>query len=264
MPISEPYVVIPLTRGLVTAVSVQDESRVRQYIWYALRRPSTQFSWSAKSDRTDQGRVSLHRFLLNPPDGVQVDHWNMNSLDNRRCNLRMCTFEQQMRNRRKRPGSASQYKGVVRYANNWASRIFNTEKQKEITLGVFCNEIDAANAYDMAAREYFGKFAVLNFPLPHEQPPPVPPEVINAVPNDTSRFVGHRSKHGVSSRFVGVYYVRVPALYSGGAWRFRIRIGGNRVEYQFKTELEAAIARNEYIVANNLPHPLNDIPDEQT
>jgi len=36
--------------------------------------------------------------------------------------------------------------------------------RKSKFIGYFDNEIDAAKAYDTAARKYHGAFAVLNFP----------------------------------------------------------------------------------------------------
>lgn len=44
-------------------------------------------------------RIRLHRFLMAPPKGMQVDHINRNKLDNRRCNLRIVTNQQNHFNR---------------------------------------------------------------------------------------------------------------------------------------------------------------------
>lgn len=112
------------------------------------------------------GRLS--RLLLQAPKGMNVDHINGNPLDNRKANLRFASSQQNNRNRAKtsRPKS-SQYKGVSRDRNRWTAVIYSNYRQ--IYLGSFVNEVDAARAYDAKAREIFGEFAAVNFPLSSEQ-----------------------------------------------------------------------------------------------
>jgi hypothetical protein len=112
--------------------------------------------------------ISMHRVILDPPDGLVVDHRNGEPLDNRRCNLRLATLEENARNHRKRvTATGSQFKGVAlakdkwRTAKKWRARI--VVDSKSIHLGYFANEVDAAKAYDEAAKIHFGEFARLNF-----------------------------------------------------------------------------------------------------
>ena len=101
----------------------------------------------------------LHRYILKAPKKVYVDHINGNPLDNRRENLRICTIAQNNQNARKHKSRLSRYKGVDFHNNKWRVNV----KKKHI--GYFEKEIHAAMVYDIWAKELFGEFAKLNFPV---------------------------------------------------------------------------------------------------
>ena len=95
------------------------------------------------------------------------DHINRNRLDNRRANLRLCTYAQSARNVSKQASHngrkcSSKYKGVTlrKKSGLWMARIDKDYEQYH--LGYFENEEDAARAYNEAAIELHGEFASLN------------------------------------------------------------------------------------------------------
>ena len=106
----------------------------------------------------------MHHLVIDIPKGFFADHINHNGLDNRKANLRLATRTQNIWHRKKfKKPSRSQYKGVD-WANDmkrWRARI--RVNGKRIYIGSFENEIDAAKAYDNAAKKYHREFAVLNF-----------------------------------------------------------------------------------------------------
>ena len=132
--------------------------------------------WKAPNKATYYARFTkgkmrnkpIHRIILNTRK--QVDHINGNGLDNRRENLREATTQQNCRNR-KRKNSTSKFGGVSlkkdvikgKVYSRWVARI-QISKTERLQLGSFKTEIDAAKAYDKAAKKYFGEFARLNFP----------------------------------------------------------------------------------------------------
>lgn len=155
---------IPLTRGLEAIVDDEDFCRVAARTWQAkpaLSKNGRQLGWYVQ--RRDAGKtVYLHRFVLSAATGFLVDHINGDGLDNRRSNLRICSRAQNRANSVGRIG-VSGYRGVHRTKNErWYARIEIDGRARSV--GVFDDPKDAARAYDAAALELFGAFAVLNFP----------------------------------------------------------------------------------------------------
>ncbi len=91
-----------------------------------------------------------------------IDHKNRSRADNRICNLRECTRQENLRNSANRK-TPTGFKGVYGHPNG---RFYATIKidGNKISLGGFVSAEEAASAYDTAANEGFGEFALLNFP----------------------------------------------------------------------------------------------------
>lgn len=108
--------------------------------------------------------LRMHRLIMNPPKGMVIDHINGNGLDNRRRNLRICTQSQNMQNQKKGKGS-SIYKGVYLEKKHKYKKYLASIKldKKNIFIGYFHTEHQAALAYDLWANDLFGKFAKTNF-----------------------------------------------------------------------------------------------------
>lgn len=156
------YCTIPLTKGKVALIDFEDYERVSKLKWHAGKSHNTWYASHTAGKWPHQKRILLHRFILNCPAGVGVDHANLDGLDCRRDNIRLATDSQNMANRRKKDGCSSQFKGVfwVKKKSRWRSQIQVDNRGHK--LGYFTSEIDAAIAYNAAAVEAFGEFARLN------------------------------------------------------------------------------------------------------
>jgi len=67
--------------------------------------------------------VSLHRWLMDCPDGLVVDHINHNTLDNTRANMRNVDKFVNAQNTRVSTANSSGYKGVAKCGNRWTASI---------------------------------------------------------------------------------------------------------------------------------------------
>jgi len=161
-----------LTQGKVALIDDEDAPRVLAHKWTLLtiNRKSKVTYYARRSvmngDKSRSAKtrsVLLHRFILDAPDGVQVDHKNLDGLDNRRANLRLATNAQNHCNVPSRPSRIG-FRGVemLRHGNGYGARIkVNSEL---IRIGPFKTAEEAARAYDLMAKHYHGEFATLNFP----------------------------------------------------------------------------------------------------
>jgi hypothetical protein len=110
----------------------------------------------------DGKTVALHRLLLQPALGKEIDHINLDPTDNRRRNLRLATRQENERNKSLSKANTSGYKGVHwhKHRNKWRAMI--KVNQKSIHLGLFEEVDEAAEVYNAAAKKYFGEYAWLN------------------------------------------------------------------------------------------------------
>ena len=156
---------IPLTQGFVAIVDDTDYGRVSAHKWSATRAKTNVYG--VRKLRTPAGRTTsqlLHRFIMGVTDPeIHVDHEDHNGLNCQRHNLRKCVRGENDGNRRKTRGS-SQYKGVSwsKSKGRWRACITIV---RTVHLGYFADEVQAALAYDSAARTRFGVFAKCNFAL---------------------------------------------------------------------------------------------------
>lgn len=108
--------------------------------------------------------LKMHRVILNITDPlILVDHKNHNGLDNRRENLRVCNKSQNAHNGSSHKDSSSKFLGVHKeyYSGRWRAKI--TINKKQVYLGLYDNEEDAARAFDKAALQRDSNFVNLNF-----------------------------------------------------------------------------------------------------
>ena len=153
---------ITLTNGMIAYVDAADYEELSRYTWQLV-------SGGYAGRHENRKLIFMHRQIMNPPKGMQVDHLKGNRLDNTRARLGICTLSENAQNRAKRANATSRYRGVSysKDREEWVVALPREANQKFV--GSYDDEVEAARAYDYAAVLYLDDSARLNFP--EEWPP---------------------------------------------------------------------------------------------
>lgn len=160
---------IQLTQGQVAIVCDCHAHLVERHEWNAHRDAHTKSFYAVRNTSRDEqahgapSRLLMHRIINDTPKGLETDHKNRNTLDNRCSNLRSATHSENGRNRKLQYDNTSGFRGVHWRKDRGKFRAQVKVNGKHKHLGYFAYAVDAARAYDAAARELHGEFARLNF-----------------------------------------------------------------------------------------------------
>lgn len=148
---------VALTKGRFALVDEADFAEVSMHSWCLCGGPNPGAQTGIGSVRKE----TMHRLILRPAKGLEVDHVNGDRLDNRRANLRLCTMNENHFNLGRRADNRSGFKGVSRCVRNgrmrWQAHIH--ARGRHFVLGRFDTPEAAHEAYKAAAVKLHGEFA---------------------------------------------------------------------------------------------------------
>ena len=155
---------IPLTQDKFALVDDEDYEYLMQWKWCAIRGRHRWYAMRKSGART----LLMHRVVLDAPRRTPVDHINADGLDNRKCNLRLCTTGQNTQRGDFRTGKTG-YRGVQCVAERRSKyrarmRGGNGGERWVGHLGFYATPEEAAMAYDEAMLWIYGEHAFTNFP----------------------------------------------------------------------------------------------------
>lgn len=127
-------------------VDLCDVDKVKSYIWHIDK------SNGYVRGVVDGVLVRIHRFILDVPEDMVVDHIDGDKKNNTRENLRICTQQKNTLNKK-----IWKSKGVSLYRDGrWRARI--SLNRKEIHLGYFDTFEEALKVRKEAEVKYFGEY----------------------------------------------------------------------------------------------------------
>lgn len=130
----------------------------------------------------DNKRRPLHNYLFAHRKGFEIDHINLNTFDNRRCNIRYCTHQQNQCNQSLQSNNSSGVCGVSYYKPRQKFRARIKICQHDIHLGYYKSFEEAVMARNVGMACMFGEYGRYN------KTNFIPIWIINKVINICRRF----------------------------------------------------------------------------
>jgi hypothetical protein len=161
-PTEPSYRLIQLSQGLFAKVDAADFDWLMQWKWHARFNKNTNSFYAVRVVTLTPGRKGkkkstwMHREIVGNPLGFEVDHKDLDTLNNVRLNLRPATRSQNCMNRSMRSDNRSGFKGVRRAGRRWIGQI--TVDRKSKYLGTFDTAELAYAAYIESAKVEYGEF----------------------------------------------------------------------------------------------------------
>ena len=141
---------IPLTQGQFAMVDDWNFEWLSQWKWSAEKDGKTYYAQRKLYSNGSRTTIRMHRLINKTPKGLETDHINRNTLDNRKINLRTVSSQQNKFNTNIRIDNTSGYKGVTwdKQTNKWMSQI--GIDGKNIKLGRYFHLKEAIDARENA------------------------------------------------------------------------------------------------------------------
>ena len=144
--------------GYDVLISACDAIRILSKKWHIINGQKNVYFSQTYRENSKVKQLKLHRYIVDCPYDMDVDHINCNTLDCRRENLRICTRAENNRNRVKSQKNTSGFKGVRwrKKEKKWVAEI--SHNNKKIHLGYFDTPERAHEAYTIASEKYHKEF----------------------------------------------------------------------------------------------------------
>lgn len=221
---------IPLTQGELAIVDDEDYEFINQWNWQY----NNGYACRQQRNKGTRKKIYMHRVLSDSKEGEVTDHINFDKLDNRKSNLRKTDYKGNRVNT-KSIGGTSLFKGVRHRSSNHGFSAQITNDGKQLELGTYEKEEDAALAYNRKAIELFGKLAHLN-------------DIY-----DDGRELKTTLENKKTSKYTGVYFNKRNNKFTA---KTSINRKTKHIGY-FDSELEAAKAYDDYIIKHKLNRKIN-------
>lgn len=125
---------IKLTKGNIAFVDDLDYELISQFKWYQMNNKNNTYAIRFEQIGNKRKTILMHHDIINKLDGKVIDHIDRNGLNNQRCNLRVVTQSENLRNCRDRSINISKRLRLKKRLDLWDVYIFNNNIHETIRL----------------------------------------------------------------------------------------------------------------------------------